>query len=95
MRNVKTHTPPKTSCTIKLTKTPRGARLTVADNGPGLPHPLLTSLKQPGGMIASDGIGLNLCRRIAEICKLELTFANRSKGGLEVEIDFLSPALQS
>lgn len=88
IRNVKNHAPAEARCSLFVTPGPAGTSLLIADNGPGLSPDAVASLNEKGGLSEAAGIGLNLCHRITEICGLELLFANRTGGGLGVEIRF-------
>lgn len=88
IRNVKEHTPNGSVCAIRLEHSHKGAKLYVSDNGQGLTSDLMNSLNSQDPNIDLGGVGLGLCRRIADVCKLGLNFSNLSTGGLEVEITF-------
>lgn len=63
LENVIAHTPEGTAFSVSLTPGPDGALLQVADEGPGLPHPMPTRGRSDRG---SSGLGLDIARRCAE-----------------------------
>jgi len=72
-------------------------RLTVADDGPGIPVDVLPRLFNSFVTTKSSGkgtgMGLRICRRIVEEMDGRLAAANRPQGGAEFEI--LLPALEA
>lgn len=90
VRNVAVHAPSDTDCKISLKRDSNGARLVVEDSGPGLPPSTIESLNRDGGNSGHAGVGLNLCLKIADICGLDLRFADSEFGGLRVNVGFPS-----
>jgi signal transduction histidine kinase len=88
IRNVKKHTPINTKCTIMLKHYDNKAAVEIKDSGPGIPDDVLNLLNDPAAILETSAIGLSLCRRISEICRIGLKFANRPTGGLAVELKF-------
>lgn len=85
VRNVRKHAP-GSPCRITVA----GPKIILSDDGPGLPAPLLEALNAGRPVVEVTGVGLNLCQKIASLCGLRLTFANRRGGGLDAEILFPS-----
>ena len=87
--NVFAHTPNGTPFHVGLSVMDSGARLTVADAGPGLPDPgmLLRGVSGAG----SSGLGLDIVRRAAERTGGEVRFDRSDAGGLRVVVDLLGP----
>jgi two-component system, OmpR family, sensor histidine kinase TctE len=88
VRNVREHTAADVECRIALAGDANGVRMIVEDDGPGMPPEVLRSLNIEGSAAEAAGIGLNLCLKIAEICRLRLRFQNAPSRGLRVEIGF-------
>ncbi len=88
VRNVRDYTPQDAACRMTLDASGAKAVLSISDDGPGMPQPILDALAHPEGPLEPSHIGLGLCRRIAEVCGLGLSFANRPGSGLEVRITF-------
>jgi signal transduction histidine kinase len=88
--NVFAHTPDGTGLSVELR--PRrlgGARLVVADDGPGLPGPgVLERGSSHGG---SSGLGLDIVRRTAEASGGELSLGVSERGGTRVVVDLGPP----
>jgi signal transduction histidine kinase len=85
--NVFAHTPDGAAFAVRLTARPGGgARLLVADAGPGLPAgaDVLRRGASGGG---STGLGLDIARRTAEQAGGGLTLARSAAGGLAVTVD--------
>jgi signal transduction histidine kinase len=87
--NVFAHTPNGTPLHVGLSAMDSGARLTVADAGPGLLDPgmLLRGVSGTG----SSGLGLDIVRRAAERTGGEVRFDRSEAGGLRVVVDLLGP----
>jgi len=89
VRNIKEHTPPHTPCQFRLFLENEVLVLQVVDFGPGLTPRILQLLNEKTvEPQALSGIGLHLCRRIAEICRIRLAFLNRPEGGLQATLYF-------
>jgi signal transduction histidine kinase len=93
--NVFAHTPDGTGFAVLLrARTDGGARLTVADRGPGFPppppgeqHPLERGVSGAG----STGLGLDIARRAAQTSGGALSIGTVPGGGAQVTVD-LGPA---
>ncbi|WP_406312721.1 HAMP domain-containing histidine kinase [Streptosporangium sp. NBC_01639] len=86
LENVFAHTPDGTPFTVELTARPEGgARLVIADQGPGFAHPALVDRGASGG--ASTGLGLDIARRTAEDANGRLHVRTPPSGGAEVILD--------
>lgn len=85
--NVFAHTPHGTAFAVRLTAVPGGARLVVADSGPGLPaEPVLRRGVSGSG---SSGLGLDIVRRTAERTGGSVELSPGQEGGLTVTVTFL------
>jgi signal transduction histidine kinase len=73
-------------------------KITVADNGPGVPEAALSRLGEPFGRIdpsrdrstGGAGLGLAIVRALAERDGAEVSFANRAGGGFVATLAFRS-----
>lgn len=67
-------------------------RITVQDDGPGVPHGALAALAGRGvrldESVPGTGLGLAIARDIAEACGGQLTFTNRPDGGFAATAQF-------
>jgi signal transduction histidine kinase len=85
--NVFAHTPNGTGFSVLLSAVPGGARLVVADSGPGLPaEPVLRRGVSGSG---SSGLGLDIVRRAAERTGGSVELSPGGQGGLTVTVTFL------
>ena len=87
VRNIEQHTPPLTQCSMSLKKSDKIV-LKISDNGFGMPQEKIDLLNNDKSLSETTGVGLHFCFRIAELCGIHLSFANRKTGGLDVEIAF-------
>jgi signal transduction histidine kinase len=87
--NVFAHTPNGTPFHVGLSTMDSGARLTVADAGPGLPD--LSVLRRGVSGSGSSGLGLDIARRAAARTGGEVRFDRSDAGGLRVVVDLLGP----
>ncbi|GGK82094.1 HAMP domain-containing histidine kinase [Planomonospora sp. ID91781] len=86
LENVFAHTPDGTPFTVTLTARPEGgARLVIADRGPGFPHPAPLGRGVSGG--SSTGLGLDIARRTAEDSGGRLRAGSSPSGGAEVTLE--------
>ncbi|QQR79481.1 MAG: hypothetical protein IPJ69_08940 [Deltaproteobacteria bacterium] len=88
IRNIRTHTPAQTPCSIEVRKLENSVVLSISDQGSGLSEKLLQALANQNDGASLSGVGLNLCQKIASISELSLLFKNKSTGGLLVEVVF-------
>ena len=89
--NVFAHTPDGAAFAVRLTPRPGGgARLLVADAGPGLPSGA-DVLRRGASRGGSTGLGLDIVRRTAEQAGGGLVLGRSAAGGLAVTVD-LGPA---
>ena len=88
LENVIAHTPEGTDFAVSLQRTGTGARLTVADDGPGLPDNAHVRGRSDRG---STGLGLDIARRCAEGSGGEMTLGASPSGGALVTLVLGSP----
>ena len=87
--NVFTHTPEGTPMGVQLTGTASGgARLTVADSGPGFPDAAAAAERGVGTRPHSTGLGLDIARRVATKSGGTLVLGTSSSGGAAVIVEF-------
>lgn len=91
--NARQHTPRGTGIWVRVAEDPEGARLTVEDDGPGVPVGMRTQMFQPfrRGASASThdpgaGIGLTLVARLAELHHGRAWLTERPGGGVAVHV---------
>jgi two-component system sensor histidine kinase QseC len=88
------HTPPGTSVRVGIAREPGAIRLSVSDDGPGIPEQerdrVLERFYRPLGTQASgSGLGLSIVQRIAEVHGATLQMQPGSEGrGLRVTVSF-------
>jgi signal transduction histidine kinase len=86
--NVFAHTPDGTGFAVRFTSLPGGARLVIADRGPGFPAGSKGGLLQRGASGArSTGLGLDIARRAAVASGGGLTLGTTPGGGAQVDLD--------
>jgi two-component system sensor histidine kinase KdpD len=90
LRNAARYSPPGAPIAFSLEAGPAGLRIDVRDHGPGLPEDELSSLfaKFKRGRLAKGsglGLGLAICRGIAEAHGGSIRARNAEGGGLDVE----------
>ena len=83
LENVIAHTPEGTAFSVRLTATPAGAILEIADEGPGLPADAVVRGRSDRG---SSGLGLDIARRCAEAAGGALTLGRAPSGGALVTL---------
>jgi signal transduction histidine kinase len=89
--NVFAHTPVGTGFTVSLhRRAPAGARLVVADRGPGWPPSLIVRRGSSGG--GSTGLGLDIATRTATASGGSMALAGEPGGGAIVILDLGAPA---
>jgi signal transduction histidine kinase len=94
--NVFTHTPEGALIAVELTALPSGgARLTVADSGPGFPDPALAAERGVGTGRYSTGLGLDIARRAAAGSGGVLALGASRHGGASVAVEFGPPRDES
>lgn len=86
--NVMAHTPVGTPLAITVDEAPNRIRLVVHDGGPGLPGWAIERGRSGG---SSTGLGLDICRRLAEDAGGELELGAGPLGGAQVALS-LPPA---
>lgn len=88
LENVFAHTPEGTTFSVRLTATPAGARLEIADDGPGLPPDAPVRGRSDRG---SSGLGLDIARRCAEASGGSMALAASPSGGALVALELRAP----
>lgn len=88
LENVIAHTPEGTAFAVRLTRTDTGARLDIADDGPGIPAEAEVRGRSDRG---SSGLGLDIARRCAEASGGSMTIASAPSGGALVTLDLHRP----
>ncbi len=95
LRNAMKYTKDDTSVTVALSKESNTCRLTVSDQGPGVPDEALEQIfnafyrtqdardEKTGGV----GVGLAISRRIIEMHRGKISAKNLEEGGLELTIE--------
>jgi signal transduction histidine kinase len=92
--NVFAHTPDGVGFTVTVTATGTGARLVVADAGPGFPDPAVSArhvLERGASTADSSGLGLDIARRAAHRAGGRLTLDTAPGGGARVTLDLAAP----
>jgi len=97
LRNAIRHTPRGTRVTAALASRPDGgARLTVADDGPGIPAEVASRLFDPdaspelshSGVRVDSGLGLPFCRLATEAMGASIAVHSRPENGTVFVVDF-------
>ncbi len=97
LRNAIRHTPRGTRVTAALASRPDGgARLTVADDGPGIPADVASRLFDPdaspelsrSGVRVDSGLGLPFCRLATEAMGASIAVHSRPENGTVFVVDF-------
>jgi signal transduction histidine kinase len=88
LENVIAHTPEGTGFEVTLAATPSGARLTVSDEGPGLPEQPPVRGRSDRG---SSGLGLDIARRCAEVSGGSMTLGTNTTGGALITLELGAP----
>ena len=89
LENVIAHTPEGTAFAVTLTPSDGGARLVVADDGPGLPDGAGERGRSDRG---STGLGLDIARRCAEATGGSMSVSQSPHGGAQVTLLLGAPA---
>ncbi|EPR43089.1 integral membrane sensor signal transduction histidine kinase [Desulfovibrio sp. X2] len=97
IENALRYTPEGGLVDVRLSPSPEGTRVEVADSGPGIPEELLERVfdrffRIEGTSEEGSGLGLSLVRRIAERHGASVRLANRSTGGLAARVLFRAEA---
>ncbi len=88
LENVVAHTPEGTPFSVRLTAVESGARLEIADEGPGIPDAADVRGRSDRG---STGLGLDIARRCAEAGGGSMTIGLSPTGGAVVTLLLPSP----
>jgi two-component system sensor histidine kinase TctE len=84
LHNAIKHSPRGARLAVRLEVDAGEARLTVADDGPGIPEDVRQRLFEPfaaGGPQAGSGLGLAICREIVATLEGSISLTNRDLGG--------------
>lgn len=91
VRNALDHTPPGGEVRVALTLTPEAYRLSVSDQGPGVPEPWLERIFRPffraQGERPGFGLGLALAERQVRATGGRILARNLPAGGLQMELE--------
>jgi signal transduction histidine kinase len=88
VENVIAHTPEGTDFAVTLEAIPTGARLTVSDEGPGLPDQAPVRGRSDRG---SSGLGLDIARRCAEGSGGSMRLGTGPSGGASITLELAAP----
>lgn len=92
--NAVRYTPPGTQIHVQVSRDANKTKVTVTDNGPGVPEEYLKNLSQRfyrplGTDTSGSGLGLSIVKRIAEIHDAELRLSNNQEGnGFQAIVTF-------
>lgn len=81
------HTPRATLVRLVVARSPGEVQLRIEDDGPGLPEPTAERLFEkfehgvPEGATTGSGLGLTICRAIAQLHGIGIRGENRAEGG--------------
>ena len=92
--NVWRHTPEGTSAELCATHEPGQIKITVSDNGGGVPAERLPHLTDDAGEQGSIGLGLPICRSVAEFHQGTLKVTNNDRGGLTATLTLPTQVLR-
>lgn len=102
LSNAIKYSPLETKITVCIEAEGEDLRIIVEDEGPGIPkeemHKLFTDFGktsvQPTGSETSTGLGLSICKKIAEVHKGSIHAANREdRSGMRFTVELYPPAL--
>jgi PAS domain S-box-containing protein len=95
LRNAVEHTPPTATVWVRTDLVGGRPRITIEDDGPGLPHdrPLLFEPYQRSDRNGSTGLGLSIARRYVEAIDGSVTASQRPGGGARFVIELPASAL--
>jgi signal transduction histidine kinase len=88
------YSPPHSQIVLAFDKTQTGLRLTVSDDGPGIPEEQREQVfnrffRLADQTISGTGLGLAICRKIAALHQAKISLSQGPEGkGLSVHIDF-------
>ncbi len=88
LENVVAHTPEGTDFAVRLEPTAAGGRLTISDEGPGMPSDEPVRGRSDHG---SSGLGLDIARRCAVSSGGSMTIGATSSGGASVTLELGMP----
>jgi signal transduction histidine kinase len=88
LENVVAHTPEGTPFSVRLSATDTGARIEVADEGPGIPSDAEVRGRSDRG---SSGLGLDIARRCAEASGGSMSVGRTASGGALIRLLLNSP----
>jgi two-component system sensor histidine kinase QseC len=92
--NAMRYSPPHSQIVLAFDKTQTGLRLTVSDDGPGIPEEQREQVfnrffRLADQTISGTGLGLAICRKIAALHQAKISLSQGPEGkGLSVHIDF-------
>jgi len=92
LENAAKYTPPGSQVHISVTHSSRAIDVSIEDDGPGLPVGLELQLfekfarAQTEGPVPGSGLGLSICRAIAQLHDMTLTAGNRPERGARFQL---------
>jgi signal transduction histidine kinase len=92
LENAIVHTPPRTEISLSLSATTDGARLAIADSGPGIPDPerqrVFTRFYRGdrSRRTNGNGLGMSIVRSIAGLHGIKVALADNAPG---LRVEFL------
>jgi len=94
VRNALKHTRDGTAVTVRMVEEPGGVRITIDDEGPGVPPDAISQIFDPfyrvsdarGQKSGGGGIGLAIAKRSIGLHGGSISARNRVGGGLSIEI---------
>ncbi|HBE02431.1 MAG: hypothetical protein A2096_16855 [Spirochaetes bacterium GWF1_41_5] len=86
LHNAVLYTPPKSKICLQIINLPSAVEIAVSDNGPGIPEKDHGKIfekfyRASGAKTGGLGLGLSICREIAEIHRGTICVANKPAGG--------------
>ncbi len=87
LENAARYTPPGTHVTIGVSRSDNHVDVILEDDGPGIPDALQPHLFEKftrassEGAVAGSGLGLSICRAVAQLHEMELSADNKPQGG--------------
>jgi signal transduction histidine kinase len=96
--NAMRYSPPHSQILLELAPAMNGLRLTVSDDGPGIPEEKRAEVfnrffRLADRSVSGTGLGLSICRKIADMHRAQISLSAGPDGkGLSVHVDFPTAA---